>query len=119
MYAATSRSSGPARVTLGELLHLLPGYSERRRNLSPPELRIVMGRDIDANRSVRWALLSSCERTTASERALLRDGDLLMTTRSADPQVLEIVSPPADAVAGAPFAILNALSRPRANEASA
>jgi hypothetical protein len=65
-----------------------------------------MGRDIDSNRSIRWALLGNCERTSASERALLRDGDLLLTTRTADPQVIEIASPPADAVAGAPFAVL-------------
>lgn len=106
MYAFEYSEERLVRVTLGELVDLLPGYSERRKSVGPAALRIVMGRDVDANRTIRWALLGNCERSSASERALLRDGDLLLTTRSADPQVLEITSPPADAVAGAPFAIL-------------
>lgn len=93
-------------MTLRELVDLLPGYSERKKPVGHSVFRIVMGRDVDARRTIRWALLGNCERSPASERALLRDGDLLLATRTADPQVLEIVSPPGDAVAGAPFAIL-------------
>lgn len=106
MYERLYSASPSARVALGELVDLLPGYSERKKSVRHAVLSIVMGRDVDASRTIRWALLGKCERSSASERALLRDGDLLLTTRTADPQVLEIVSPPGDAVAGAPFAIL-------------
>lgn len=106
MYDLDFIRSHPGRVVLGDLVDLLPGYSERGRVGIPAALRIVMGRDIGADRSIRWALLGGCERTPASERALLRAGDLLLTTRTADPQVIAIAAPPTDAVAGAPFAIL-------------
>lgn len=106
MYARSSTPERLTRMILGDLVDLLPGYSERRKVVSPTALRIVMGRDIDASQAVRWSLLNNCERTAAAERALLRDGDLLLTTRTADPQVIEIASPPEDVVAGAPFAIL-------------
>jgi len=106
MYGVTTIHDQPAQVALGEIVDLLPGYSERRKSVGPTALRIVMGRDVDGSRSIRWALLGKCDRSSGAERALLRDGDLLLTTRTADPQVIEVVSPPADAVAGAPFAIL-------------
>lgn len=96
-------------ATLGELVEIIAGYSDRDKPWPAPGLfRILLARDLRANGSIAWDQLDPCERKPGAERALLRDGDLLLTTRSAEPRTCRITEPPADVVAGAPFAILRA-----------
>lgn len=96
---------------------MIPGYSGKRRDgPAAGGLRILQARDLSPDGGITWQHLDHCEAKPGSERARLRDGDLLLAVRSADPRAIVVRDPPADVVAGGPFAILRC--RPDAIDAA-
>ena len=96
----------PSATRLGDLVQIIPGYSDRQKPQPHPSLLRIVGARAVRDECVAWDQLEPCERRPGAERAQLRDGDLLLAVRSVEPRVVRISRPPAGTVAGASFAIL-------------
>jgi len=95
------------RRRLESLAEVLPGYSEKdARGSDMGSLGMLQARDVQPSGTIDWRHLARCFANTSSERARLRDGDVLLTIRTADPRAVLVAMPPADVVAGGPFAVL-------------
>lgn len=92
---------------LGAIAEVIPGFSERGTvDRQAGALAIVQARDLREDESITWSALARCDDTTGARKAMLRDGDLLVTTRAMNLRTVAIATPPPDVCAGAPFAIV-------------
>lgn len=94
------------RVFLAEVADVRPGITSRRMGAGGGACRLLQGRDLTTEGDVQWEQLAPLPDSRSAARAMLRDGDVLLSVRTTAPRAVRLQSPPPNVCASGQFAIV-------------